>query len=221
MKRLLIVRHGNTFLPDEPPRRIGARTDLPLTPRGEEQAREVAAWLRKRDLRPDVALAGPLQRAATTARIILAALPHPCPVGEAGWLDEVDYGPDEGRPEHEVIERIGADALARWDRSGEPAPGWPIDRAIKAAECRAGVATLPTGTTLLVTSNGTARFILLALGLGEEASTLKLRTGALGEVEVADQGARLVRWDIRPGSRTSQPLRSACLPTSGRARLLS
>ncbi len=31
---LYIVRHGNTFEPDEPPRRIGRRTDLPLVESG-------------------------------------------------------------------------------------------------------------------------------------------------------------------------------------------
>ena len=34
MTRLVIVRHGNTFEAGEPPRRIGARTDLPLTATG-------------------------------------------------------------------------------------------------------------------------------------------------------------------------------------------
>ena len=201
MKRLLVVRHGDTFLPDEPPRRIGARTDLPLTPRGEAQAGNVAAWLRAGDRHPDLALTGPLQRAARTARLIVAALPSVCPLVEAGWLDEVDYGPDEGRPEAEVIGRVGANALARWDRSAEPAPGWPVDRAARIADCRTGVATLPIGTTLLVTSTGAARFILLALGLGDGAASMRLRTGAIGEIEIGVTGARLNRWDMRPGER--------------------
>ena len=201
MKRLLIVRHGDTFLSGEPPRRIGARTDLPLTPRGEAQARAVAAWLDGRGLHPDLALAGPLQRAGRTASIILAALPGACPLHEAAWLDEVDYGPDEGRPESEVVERVGAEALARWDRSAEPAPGWPIDRAGRIDACRAALAAVATGTTLLVTSNGTGRFILLALGLGETGSSLKLRTGAIGEAEIVHGRASLRRWDVRPGDR--------------------
>ena len=201
MKRLLIVRHGDTFLPDEPPRRVGARTDLPLTPRGEAQAREVAAWLVARDFHPGLAMAGPLQRASRTARIIVAALPRPCRLGEAAWLNEVDYGPDEGLVESAVVGRVGADALARWDRWAEPAAGWPIDRAGKIAECRAGMAALPAGTTLLVTSNGTARFMVLALGLGEAGTSLKLRTGAIGAIEITDHGARLRCWDVRPGDR--------------------
>ena len=201
MKHLLIVRHGDTFLPTEPPRRIGARTDLALTPRGEAQARGVAAWLLAGGVHLDSALAGPLQRATRTAGIILAALPRTCSLREAAWLNEVDYGPDEGRLESEVVDRVGTDALARWDSSADPAQGWPIDRAAKIAECRAGVEELPTGTTLLVTSNGTARFILLALGLREGGTSLKLRTGAIGEIQIGDEGARLRRWDVRPPDR--------------------
>jgi probable phosphoglycerate mutase len=199
MKRLLIVRHGDTFLPDEPPRRIGARTDLPLTERGETQARDVAAWLVGRDLQPDRAVTGPLQRAVRTARIITAGLPRPCPLTETHWLNEVDYGPDEGCVEEEVVTRIGAFALARWDRLAEPAPGWPIDRAAKIAGCGAAVAALPLGTTLLVTSNGTARFVLLALGLGPGDASLKLRTGAIGEIEIGGDRALLRHWNVRPG----------------------
>lgn len=198
MKRLLIVRHGDTFLPDEPPRRIGARTNMPLTQHGEAQARNVAAWLLARHLHPDLAVSGPLRRATQTAQIILAALPSACLLNEAAWLDELDYGPDEGVLERRVIERIGIDALARWDRSAEPAAGWPVNRAGKIVECRTGVEELPAGTTLLATSNGTARFILLALGLGEGRTSLKLRTGAIGEIEITSDGARLCRWDARP-----------------------
>ena len=42
MTRLVIVRHGNTFEAGEPPRRIGARTDLPLTATGVAQAEALA-----------------------------------------------------------------------------------------------------------------------------------------------------------------------------------
>lgn len=199
MKRLLIARHGDTFLPGEPPRRIGARTDLPLTARGEAQATAIAGWLIARDRVPDAALCGPLHRAGRTARLILAALPGACPLSEAGWLDEVDYGPDEGRREEEVVARIGAEALSRWDHLAEPAAEWAIDRAGKIAQCAAEVAALPAGTTLLVTSNGTARFILLALGLGGAATPLKLRTGALGEIELDGTSVSLCCWDVRPG----------------------
>ena len=44
MRRFFIVRHGNTFGPGEVLRRVGARTDIPLVPSGEEQAQALGAW---------------------------------------------------------------------------------------------------------------------------------------------------------------------------------
>ena len=38
MTRLYIARHGNTFEAGEAPRRVGRRTDLPLTAAGRAQA---------------------------------------------------------------------------------------------------------------------------------------------------------------------------------------
>ncbi len=50
---------------------------------------------------------------------------------------------------------------------------------------------------MLITSNGAARFALLALGLAH--GQLKLRTGAFGELVVDALGqVRLMRWDERP-----------------------
>ena len=47
----IVVRHGNTFEADEQPRRIGARTDLPLTAKGVEQARALGRRTRLCGLR--------------------------------------------------------------------------------------------------------------------------------------------------------------------------
>ena len=61
----------------------------------------------------------------------------------------------------------------------------------------AAVATIlgDEGADLLVTSNGAARFALIALGLAPR----KLRTGAFGEFAVEETGrAELIRWDVRP-----------------------
>jgi broad specificity phosphatase PhoE len=44
MTRIVIVRHGNTFEAGETPRRIGARTDLPLTADGQAQADALGRW---------------------------------------------------------------------------------------------------------------------------------------------------------------------------------
>lgn len=198
MTRLWIVRHGNTFAPGEPPRRIGARTDLPLVESGRAQGAALGMWFAAQGIIFDRVAASPLARARETARLI---------VGDGGdiatmpWLDEIDHGPDEDRSEDEVVARIGAGALAAWDRDALPPPGWRVDADARTAGWRAALAAAQ-GDRLLVTSNGAARFALRAdAALAEQARALphlKLRTGAWGLIERRGDGWRLVEWDRRP-----------------------
>lgn len=180
--RAIILRHGDTFAPGEAPRRIGARTDLPLVESGRQQARTLAEHFA--GVRFGRCLVSPLLRTRETAAIVA---PHLVPE-PTEWLREIDHGPDEGRREDDVIARIGADALAAWEREALPPPGWIVDAPERVAAWRAFLAT--DGTTLLVTSNGAARFARLALGL----PPAKLRTGAYGEIV----DGRITRWDERP-----------------------
>jgi broad specificity phosphatase PhoE len=184
MACIVIVRHGDTFAPGEAPRRIGARTDLPLVERGRAQARALAAEFAERDIAFDRVLASPLLRTRETAQTIA-----PGRIETAAWLREIDHGPDEGRVEEEVLARIGHAALDAWEREAVPPPGWIVDADERLAAWRTFLAGA-AGTVLLVTSNGAARFALLALGL----APAKIRTGAYGVVE----DGRLTCWDRRP-----------------------
>ena len=100
-----------------------------------------------------------------------------------------------------VIDRIGEAALARWDHAAEAPEGWIVDADRRIAGWRDLFATAQ-GRILIVTSNGAARFALLAdEGLQRQASalpTLKLRTGAYGVIERDGHGLRLAAWDQRP-----------------------
>ena len=193
---ITIVRHGNTFEPDEPPRRIGARTDLPLTASGRAQAAALAAVFV--GTRFDRAFVSPLLRTRATAAAILAARPDAPAAETAEWLAEIDHGPDEGRDEAEVIARIGADALARWDADAVPPDGWIVGGAARTAAWRTLFAAMRDGERLLaVTSNGAARFAPRAVGL-RPSPGLKLRTGAWGTIAIDGGCARLVAWDVRP-----------------------
>ena len=192
----VIVRHGNTFEAGEPARRIGARTDLPLTPAGVAQAEALGRHFAQQGWHFAQALVSPLRRTQATAAAILAHQPV-IASRPYEWLREIDHGPDEDRPEAEVMARIGAQALAAWDREGTPPPGWIVDAP---ARLHAWQAFLTTASqpTLLVTSNGAARFALLALGLAP-GGALKLATGAYGLiVREADGALRLAAWDVRP-----------------------
>ncbi|WBH16067.1 histidine phosphatase family protein [Sphingomonas radiodurans] len=181
--RAIIVRHGNTFAPGEPPRRIGARTDLALVKCGREQARALADNFAS--VRFDRCLTSPLLRTRKTAAIVVPYL-----VAEsAAWLREIDHGSDEGQTEEAVTARIGAEALAAWEGDAVPPPGWIVNAAERIAAWR-GFFEGSEGTVLLVTSNGAARFALIALG----AKPAKLRTGAFGEV--IDH--QVIAWNERP-----------------------
>lgn len=204
MTCVTIVRHGDTFAPGEAPRRIGARTDSPLVASGRAQARAVGRALS--GTRFARILCAPLRRTRETAALILAELGGEQPAIEpCDWLAEIDHGPDENRPEAEVIGRIGAEALAAWDERGVAPPGWTVDAAARIAAWRdflAGRRADGAGDALLVTSNGAARFALLAdASLAEQAraaGSFKLRTGAWGRIVIAHDAIRLDGWDVRP-----------------------
>lgn len=201
----VIVRHGNTFESGEKPRRIGARTDLPLTAKGSEQARALGAFFAAKGWRFDCALVSPLARTRQTAQAILDAQIAPPESQEAEFLREIDYGPDENLPEADVVARIGNDALNAWERRAEPPEGWEIDAPGRIAAWKAlfGEAQAPNEITLLVTSNGAARFALMAdAGLRAAAAdlqNLKLPTGGFGVVSRTPGGAlELLEWGARP-----------------------
>jgi probable phosphoglycerate mutase len=142
-------------------------------------------------------LVSPLARTRQTAEIILRHLPgSPAPI-PCEWLREIDHGPDENATEEAVLARIGPEALATWDAHGVPPADWQVDAEARIAAWRALFQAEP-GPVLLVTSNGAARFALLAAGL-ESSSGLKLPTGGYGVIRrEAGASLTLTQWGVRP-----------------------
>lgn len=198
----VIARHGNTFASGEPARRIGAGTDLPLVESGRTQTVRLGEHFRAQGWRFDRVFASPLRRTRESAALILSAMDAASPIETRDWLAEIDHGPDENRTEAEVIARIGESALAAWDAHGIAPPGWHVDSHARRLAWETFFASTPKGISLLVTSNGAARFGLLAdKGLAAQAAplpSLKLATGAYGLIELAEHGPRLLAWDRRP-----------------------
>lgn len=196
MARLIIVRHGNTFEKGDVVTRVGGRTDLSLSPSGRAQADELgrhfSGWVFA------TARSGPLKRTRETAAAILAAQPAPPELITDPFLREIDYGPDENRPESEVVARIGAAALEAWETQSIPPPGWRVDPQALIGNWQEMFADLrdAPGDHLIVTSNGVARFALAAAeAVGIEG---KLATGAYGIVELEGEAVSVRAWNVRP-----------------------
>ncbi|TYP77534.1 putative phosphoglycerate mutase/uncharacterized phosphatase [Paenibacillus methanolicus] len=89
---LYVVRHGQTEWNAQ--NRVCGRTDIPLTAKGEEQARAIAASLADRHF--DAIIASPLARARRTAEIIANA--RGVHITKDDRLIEQHYGFTKARP---------------------------------------------------------------------------------------------------------------------------
>lgn len=92
MSKLYFIRHGQSEwnVAD----RICGATDIPLTDKGREQARESAKKIIDSKITADIILYSPLSRAKDTAEIISELTGIPCQVEEA--LKEQNFGKYEG-----------------------------------------------------------------------------------------------------------------------------
>lgn len=184
---LLLARHGNTFEQGETPVWVGARTDLPLTAKGREQAAALGAGLEPVAPRIKRIVSGPLRRTREHAAIAARVLGFEPPLETDERLREIDYGLWEGKSAEEIGALRGAAELAAWNERGvwPASPGWsPPAKALAANATGLAqeiAATLSAGdAALLVTSNGVLKFFLkLVPGAFDSAgkSALKVATG--------------------------------------------
>ena len=193
--RLFIVRHGNTFDKGDVVTRVGGRTDLPLSTSGRAQAEALARHFSA--ILFVSARSGPLKRTRETASAILAAQPNPPELLTDLFLREIDYGPDENRPEDEVVARIGKAAIEAWERDGTVPSGWRADTAAIIGNWQELFHELcdAPGNHLVVTSNGIARFALNAADA--QRPDAKLATAAWGVIALEGEAARVESWNVR------------------------
>lgn len=194
MIHLLIARHGNTFDAGDTVLRVGRGTDIPLSNSGKVQAKVLGQYLQQHHPEIAVVFTSTLQRTKTTAEIALETMRSSATIHSTPILDEIDYGPDEGKPESEVVARLGEAALEAWDKENKIPSGWIVNPA-KIHEAWLELAqTLQRDyadqTILVVTSNGTARFA--------PEHAVKLKTGALSHLIVDGAVWRSVYTNRRP-----------------------
>ncbi len=195
MINLLIARHGNTFDPGDTILRVGKQTDLPLSTSGREQARKLGVFLKKTYNSIDQVMVSELQRTQQTAQLALPTITYVI----NPFLNEIDYGVDDGKPEAKVIERIGEQALKDWEEKAVPPNGWHVSPGEVIAGWHQLANQLATqydsATILVVTSNGIARF---APSISHDAVlSPKMKTGALSCFQFTKhQGWKLSFWNM-------------------------
>jgi probable phosphoglycerate mutase len=207
--RLYLARHGNTFEAGEKALWVGARTDLPLTAKGKQQALALARALGPKSDHIKMIVAGPLMRTREHAEIVSRAWGGDHSVSIDGRLKEIDYGLWEGKSSEEIGERFGENELAAWNAFGiwPKSAGWKplaeeIARDIMQLAAELSAAAAPDQAALLVSSNGILKFFLkLVPGAFEdmaEKKALKVATGNYCALEKAASGWKLLFWDRNP-----------------------
>nr|WP_203625043.1 histidine phosphatase family protein [Streptomyces sp. SID9913] len=188
---MLLARHGETEW-SRSGRHTG-RTDLPLTPHGEEQARSLAPLLAGRAFA--LVLTSPLERARRTAELagLTGADPDPD-------LREWDYGAYEGVTTATI--RAGRPDWDLWTDGVPPGPELPGESpaqvGARADRVLARVArALEEGDVLLV-AHGHLLRVLTARRLGlspAEGRLFRLETGALSRLSLEHGRPVIAEWN--------------------------
>ena len=202
---LLIARHGNTFGPNDIVTRVGGKTDLPLVESGLIQGQQLGLYLKQENLVPDHIYTSHLQRTKQTAEQAQIAMGTNLKAQEISTFNEIDYGPDENKPETEVVARLGQEALDAWDRECIVPQGWKVDpEQLKKDWVDFGhrVEQQHAGRTILVvSSNGIIRFAPCMLSDKadfDQAYQPKVSTGSLGLFVYQDGIWFCEGWNIKP-----------------------
>ena len=118
MPTLVLVRHGQSLWNLE--NRFTGWVDVPLSAKGESEARRAGELLRK--FKFDVAYTSALSRAQETLRILLEAMGASMPIIRDQALNERHYGDLQGLNKEDTAKRYGADQVKLWRRSYDVPP---------------------------------------------------------------------------------------------------
>ena len=202
MLKLLIARHGNTFDKYDVIRRVGLRTDIPLSNSGINQCSKLGQYIFDNYKNIDHVFCSQLQRTQQTAEIIVEKYRTNTPkIKVLTQLNEIDYGIDEGKPESDVLKRLGEKALKDWDDFAIIPEGWLFDK----DNCEKSLLELSNNlieqynnkTVLLITSNGIARFlpsILKDKTNFQKKHKLKMPTASISEFIYDNQNWQCKFW---------------------------
>jgi len=207
--RLILARHGNTFAPGETVVWVGARSDLPLSGKGPEQAKAIGDALSQAGISISKISSGPLQRTRETASLAASVIGYdPDLIAIDQRLIEIDYGLWEGKTSNQICAEYGEAALSAWEQDGK----WPVeaqwlpsqDELMQRVGSFIGEladAHTETENLLVVTSNG----LLRAFGqlAGSTLAASKMATGHLSITKLTRNSFEILAWN-QPPSYLSQ-----------------
>lgn len=205
MSKLVLIRHGQSIWNLE--NRFTGWVDVPLSPLGEEEAREAGKKLLGMEFQ--VAYTSALTRAQKTLEIILETTGFKMPVIRDQALNERHYGDLQGLNKDELRQQYGPEQVQIWRRSYATAP--PNGEALKDTAAR----TLPffercimgdirQGKDVLVVAHGNSnRSIVMKLDKLSEDDVVKLElaTGVPLVYDVEKDGAVLGKKILSPSGR--------------------
>ena len=181
---LWVIRHGETEWSRDG--RHTSRTEVELTPEGEEMTRGLAARLAGVDF--DLVLTSPRVRTRVTAE--LAGFPDAQVEDD---LAEWDYGTYEGITTPEIREEVPG-----WTVWTHPCPGGETAEQVSRRLDRVVAKVRATGGRVLVFSHGHASRALAARWLGqpvEEGRLFLLGTGTISVLGYERESPVVARWN--------------------------
>lgn len=193
MKHVVLIRHGESQWNLE--NRFTGWVDVPLSLKGEQEAREAGEKLRA--FRFDQAFTSVLTRAIRTLEIVLDVIGQPgLPVEQNQALNERMYGELQGLNKTETVEKYGEAQVKLWRRSYDVRPPGgeslqdTAERVLPYYRERVWP-RLAKGETLLVVAHGNSlRALVMHLDRlsREEVLELNIPTGAPLLYELDEQG---------------------------------
>jgi 2,3-bisphosphoglycerate-dependent phosphoglycerate mutase len=121
MKTVVLLRHGESVWNRE--NRFTGWTDVPLSDKGIEEAREAGRLLREGGYTFDIAFTSVLKRAIKTLWIVLEEMDLMwIPVMRSWRLNERHYGALQGLNKSEAAGELGAEQVKLWRRSFDVPP---------------------------------------------------------------------------------------------------
>ncbi|HEY4108185.1 2,3-bisphosphoglycerate-dependent phosphoglycerate mutase [Puia sp.] len=193
MSLLVLVRHGQSTYNLE--NRFTGETDVPLTPRGREEAR--AAGTKLKGIAFVRGFTSVLQRAIESMTLLLETAGQPeLPVTRDRALNERNYGRLQGLNKAEIAKQYGGEQVAIWRRSFSIRPPGGESLADTAGRVvpyyRQNIEPLLLqGDNILIVAHGNSlRALMMHLeNIGEEAiAQVDLPTGLPRQYTLNDKG---------------------------------